>query len=132
MFLIFSYYENSLDRFVYIIFYGIGARISTLMSIPDGLGPYFFRRKMEKTRPMREEMDGKVFISHQSRHFFWNIMIEVPFPICTLTWRVNNHVYRQIKGINRRNESTILLWTILLLAAVHKILMILLTVLDSS
>ena len=29
------------------------------MSISDGLGPSIFCRKMEKTRPMREEMDGK-------------------------------------------------------------------------
>ena len=38
---------------------GVGAGISTLMSISDGLGPSIFCRKMEKARPMREEMDGK-------------------------------------------------------------------------
>ena len=38
------------------------------MSLSDGLGTYIFLRKMEKTQPMREEMDEKVFISHQSRH----------------------------------------------------------------
>ena len=32
--------------------------------------------------------------------------IKVFFPICTLTWRVNNYIYRQRKGINSRNEST--------------------------
>ena len=31
-----------------------------LMSISGGVGPYIFRRKMEKTPPMKEEMDGKV------------------------------------------------------------------------
>ena len=31
--------------------------------------PVFFRRKMEKTRSMKEEMDVEVFISRQSRHF---------------------------------------------------------------
>ena len=39
---------------------GVGAGISTLMSISDGLGPSIFCRKMQKARPMREEMDGKV------------------------------------------------------------------------
>ena len=39
------------------------------MSISDGLDPYFFRRNLEKTRSMKGEMDGEVFISHQSRHF---------------------------------------------------------------
>ena len=38
----------------------VGAEINTLMSISDGLGPSIFCRKMEKVRPMREEMDGTV------------------------------------------------------------------------
>ena len=38
----------------------VGAGINTLMSISDGLGPSIFCRKMEKARPMMEEMDGKV------------------------------------------------------------------------
>ena len=33
-------------------------------------------------------------------------MIKILFTICSLTWRVNNYVSRQGKGINRRNEST--------------------------
>ena len=37
-----------------------GAGINSLMTISDGLGPSIFCRKMEKARPMREEMDGKV------------------------------------------------------------------------
>ena len=37
----------------------VGAGIDTLMSIFDGLGPSIFCRKMEKARPMMEEMDGK-------------------------------------------------------------------------
>ena len=35
-------------------FYCVGAGISILMSFSDGLGPYIFRQKMEKTRPMRQ------------------------------------------------------------------------------
>ena len=39
------------------------------MSISDRLDLYiFFRRKMEKARSVKEEMDGKVFVSRQSRH----------------------------------------------------------------
>ena len=59
---------------------------------------------------MREEMDGEVFISRQSRHFAYAVcMIKLIFPICTSTWRVNNYVFRQGKGINRRNESRFLM-----------------------
>ena len=55
--------------------------MSTLISIFDRLDPYIFRRKMEKTRSLKEEMDGKVFISRQSRHIsFVVIMITVLFP----------------------------------------------------
>ena len=39
----------------------VGVGISTLMSISDGLSPSIFCRKMEKTRPGREEMDGNFF-----------------------------------------------------------------------
>ena len=35
-------------------------KINTLKSMSDGLGPSNFCRKMEKARPMREKMDGKV------------------------------------------------------------------------
>ena len=39
---------------------------------------------------MKEEMDGEVFISRQSRHFsFIDIMIKVIFPFCILIWRLN-------------------------------------------
>ena len=67
--------------------------MTTLISISNGLGPYFFCRKMEKTRSMKKEMDGEVFISRQGRHFpFIDNMIKVVFPICTLIWRVNIYV----------------------------------------
>ena len=69
------------------------------MSISDGSDRTFFCRKMEKSRSEKEEMDGKVFISRQSRHPFFliNTMIKVLFPICTLIWRVNNYFSRQGK-----------------------------------
>ena len=43
------------------------------MSNSDELGPASSRRKMERARPMGEEMDGKVFISRQSRHFSFDV-----------------------------------------------------------
>ena len=39
----------------------VGLGINTLRSISDRLGPSIFCRKMEKARPMMEDMDGKVF-----------------------------------------------------------------------
>ena len=67
------------------------------MSISDGSDPYFFRRKKEKTRSVKEEMDGRVFISRHGRHFsFIHNIIKVLFPMCTLTWRVN--IYFSCQG----------------------------------
>ena len=55
-------------------------------------------------------MDGKMFISPQSLNFlFVKSMIKALFPICTLTWRVNISVSRQAKGMNKRDESSILI-----------------------
>ena len=67
------------------------------MSISDGLGPSIFYRKMEKERPMREEMDGKV-VYFPPESALLPLMLyfsTVLFPICTLTWRANNFVSRQ-------------------------------------
>ena len=69
------------------------------MSISDGLGPSISCRKMEKARPMREEMDGKVvfFPPGSALQPLMLYLSTVLFPICTLTWRVNNYVSRQEK-----------------------------------
>ena len=58
----------------------------------DGLGPSIFCRKMEKARPMMEQMDGKscLFPARVGVSDFQVMMYEVVFPISTLTWRVNN------------------------------------------
>ena len=62
---------------------------------------------MEKTRSVKEEMEGKLFISRQSRHiFFVIIMIKVLFPTLYLYLACKHYVSRQGNGINRRNEST--------------------------
>ena len=52
----------------FFIVYGVSAGLSTLISVSGGLRSYFFRRKMEKAQSMRHEVDGKVFVCHQSRH----------------------------------------------------------------
>ena len=88
-----------MEHFSITVSRGVGAGISTLMSIFDGLGPSIFCRKMEKARPMREEMDGKVvyFPPESALSPLMLYFSKVLFPICTLTWRVNNYVYRQEK-----------------------------------
>ena len=77
----------------------VGAGINTLMSISDGLGLSIFCQKMEKARPMREEMDGKVVYCPPESAFLSLMLyfLTVLFPLCTLTWRVNNYVFRQEK-----------------------------------
>ena len=86
------------------------------MSISDGSDPYLFCRKMEKTRSVKEEMDGKLFISRQSRHPFPLVinMIKVLFPIRTLIWRAKKLYFLLRKGINRRKKVQwfykLLLW----------------------
>ena len=110
--------ENSFDLlFIYVVDYCVGPAKTTLIFVPEGLVPYFSRRKLEKTRSMEEEMDREVFVSRQSRFFILiDKMVEVLFPICTSIGRVNNYVSRQGKGINRRSESTvIIIWTCSLL-----------------
>ena len=54
---------------------------------------------MEKARPMREEMDGKV-VYFRPESALLPLMLRFLtklFPICTLTWRANNYVSRQEK-----------------------------------
>ena len=77
----------------------VGAGINTLMSISDGLGPSIFCRKMEKARPMKEQMDGRVvYFPRESALLPLMLYLStVLFPICTLTWRANNYVSRQEK-----------------------------------
>ena len=80
-FIVLSSYGISFWSFVYVVIYCVGAGIITLISIFDWSDPYIFRRKMEKARSVKEEMEGNVFISRQSWHiFFVIIMIKVLFP----------------------------------------------------
>ena len=86
-----------MKRFCRYVNKSVGAGINTLMSISDGLGPSIFCRKMENSRPMSEEMVGKVvFFPPESALLPLMLYFStVRFPICTLTWRVNNYASRQ-------------------------------------
>ena len=77
----------------------VGAGINTLMSTSDGLGLSIFCRKMEKARPMKEEMDGKVvyFPPESALPPLMLYFSTVLFPICTLTCRANSFVSRREK-----------------------------------
>ena len=74
-FLLLSSDGKSFRSFVYVLIHCVGAGTSTLMSVSDGLDRYIFRRKMENTRSLKWEMDGKVFISRQSRHISFVIIM---------------------------------------------------------
>ena len=69
----------------------------------------FSVQNMEKTRPMREEMDKKVFIFRESRHFFFLVnMNKVVFPFCTFTWRLNvSFPAREKPDLQKKTESAI-------------------------
>ena len=69
VFLLISFHGKPVWTLVYVIIYYVGAGVTTLMAISDGLDPYLFRRKMKNTRSLKEELDGEVFISRQGRHF---------------------------------------------------------------
>ena len=49
--------------------------MTTFMSIFVGLGPSIFCRNMEKTRTMREGMDGKVVFFRQSRRLHFEVLV---------------------------------------------------------
>ena len=97
-FLLISSCGKLLRFFVYVNIYCVGAGKTTLMSISEGLDPYFVGRKNGKTRSIREEMDGRVFFQAKVGIFpFIDNRIKLLFPICTLIWRVNNYVSRRGK-----------------------------------
>ena len=68
-FSLFVFPTFQLRKRVVFVKWDVGARKWTLMSISDELGPSISQRKMERTRSMREEMDGKVFVSRQYQYF---------------------------------------------------------------
>ena len=96
-----------LKKWYILVKWDVGARTSTLMSFSDGLGPSNYHRKMEGTRPMREQLDGKLFLSGQIWHFsLWCCFCKIVSPHLYLDKRANNFASRQGKAKNTRNEST--------------------------
>ena len=65
---------------------------------------------MEKTQPRREKsMERCFFLAGVGIFVFIFDKMKVFFLLCALTWRVNIFVSGQGKGMNWRNESTIVI-----------------------
>ena len=103
--------ENLFD--LLLMFFFVPAQvITTLISISEGLDPYLFLSKDRKDA-VHERRNGRraessLFPARVGIFLFIGNIIRVLFPICTLNWRLNIYVFRQGKGINRKNESTII------------------------
>ena len=107
--LVCSWCEKTVVFCLYEYFY-VGVGISTLMSFSDGLGSHFLfasKHGKNETYEGRIRWRGVYFPPESASFAFIVIMNKILFPICTLTWRVNNYVFRQGKSINRRSDSTI-------------------------
>ena len=79
-----------------------------------------FRRKKEKTLPLRVKVVGKVFISRQNQHFCLLVrIIEVNFSISTLICRANTSLFPARENVKLRETkvqfSLILLLPLILL-----------------
>ena len=89
-------------------YYCVGAGKSTIISILDALGLYLSVKRWKRRGLWDKRWINRcLFPDRVGIVAFVLNMIEVLFPVCTLTWRANNYVSRQQKSIKRRNESTI-------------------------
>ena len=73
------------------------------MSISDEIGPFIFRRDVEKTLFMRNELDGKMNILRPSPHvllFEFNVKVLLPFLHLDLDCKQLSFSIK--KGINTR------------------------------
>ena len=100
--------------FVCINIYCVGAGLSTLMSNSElwWIRLVHFESKNEKNAAYEARNGWKgVYFPPESAFFVFMVyMIKTLFPICTLTWRVNNYVCRWGRGINNRNENAVSKW----------------------
>ena len=81
--------------------------MNTLISISDGLAPFIFCRKTERTHPMREAMDGKVvYFLPESAFRLWCFNNVSTFPYLYLDLACKQLCFPPRRNINRRNEST--------------------------
>ena len=77
------------------------------MSFTDELGPSSFCRKMEKARPMREEMFGKVVCLPPDLTFSTLMLyLKSTFPYLYLDLACKQLYFPPGNGINRRNGIT--------------------------
>ena len=72
--LIFFLSAFQLTEWIVFVKQDVDAGISTLISIYDWLGPSISRRKMGRTRRMREEMVGKMIYSRHSWNFSFDVL----------------------------------------------------------
>ena len=74
------------------------------------------------------EWKGVYFPPQSATCAFAVIMIKVLFPICTLTWRVNNYVSCHGKGFRQKKKSTfnniIIIITIIIIIIINFIIII--------
>ena len=106
-FFVISFYGKSFRCFVEALIYCVGARITTWMSISDGLDLYLFLsvERWRRRGSWKKKCTEKCF-SLQSPHFsFRENKNKVLFPILTLNKRVHMYVSRQRKRVNRRSEN---------------------------
>ena len=78
------------------------------MSISEGLDPYVFLPKNGKDAVFDRRNEWRGVFSRQSWDFaFADKIIEILFPICTLTWRVNTYISRRRKDLKRKRYKYI-------------------------
>ena len=94
--------------YCFIIIFNVGAGKITLMYISDGLYPYNFRRKKERTRPITKEMDGKVFSRHIRISFIVIFNFEKNFFSFYFNLACEQLRLPPGKRTTRRNESSFL------------------------
>ena len=75
------------------------------MSIFDGLCPSILSNG-GKSASYEEKSGWKGCFFPARVHILTFVIYRALFLVCTLSWRVYNYVFRQGKGINRKNEST--------------------------
>ena len=74
------------------------------MHISAGLKVSNWCRKVDGTRPMKQEMDEKLFVSHLSQLFDLKATSKCSFPYYFYHELMCKQVSRQHKGMRKRNE----------------------------
>ena len=65
---------------------------------------------MDLKKSLKEEMDEELFTSRQiCILLLYIILLKYFSPTSTLNWRLNSFVSRQGKGINKKNENSIII-----------------------